>query len=132
MFTVKKGDKVKCLLTGIFSGIQIINKILTVSVGGTGQTNPIRCFVQGQTGAQLSLYSGQFERASVTVTDYQKEIDEHQKEINELKLRIEWMLKNKIDEFDKDTFKIWKILRLVETSKSDVEKAKLIAELVNS
>lgn len=56
-----------------------------------------------------------------------------QKEIIEVDAKIDFMVSNNIEEFDETQFKAYRILQLTKDENlSDLEKSKLIAELVNS
>ena len=63
--------------------------------------------------------------------DYiQKEIDEKFSEIEELKSKLSFMEENGLEGFDEDQFKVFTVLQTLKTKKSDIEKAKIIAQLV--
>ena len=120
---VKVGDKIKCLM----NSSKYYGKILTVTKGGTGYNQPIHVRVDNSD--NWALYSGQFELAKITIKDFLKGIDELEEKTLKLTLRINWMKKNNIEEFDEETFKIYKALLLIKEKGSDIEKAKLLTDL---
>lgn len=67
----------------------------------------------------------------VNKEDIKKDIKEKQEEINDLKLKLKFIEENGLEEYDENVFKSFKVLQLLSTSKSDIEKAKIIAELIH-
>ena len=43
-----------------------------------------------------------------------------------------FMTKNKLTEWDQDQFKVYQTLQLLKSKKSDIDKAKIIAELIKN
>lgn len=54
------------------------------------------------------------------------------KEIESLKLKEDFMIANKLETWNEDEYKVYTVLQTLKTKKSDIEKAKVIAELIKS
>jgi len=48
----------------------------------------------------------------------------------EIELKIDFLKKNKIEKFDPMEYKVWRALRVFKSTKSEIEKARIIAELI--
>ncbi len=77
------------------------------------------------------IYGNDLKESSVTPADIKKDIKEKQEEIDDLKLKLKFIEENGLEEYDENVFKSFKVLQLLSTSKSDIEKAKIIAELIH-
>ncbi len=67
----------------------------------------------------------------ITREDYQKEIAEHQAQIDEAKAVIAWMDEAGVTEYDENEFKVWQALTTIENgSMSKLDKVKAIAGLL--
>lgn len=60
------------------------------------------------------------------------EISSYKEKISELKLKIKFMKENNLKEFDEDQFKVFSVLKALNENSSDIEKAKIISELIKS
>jgi hypothetical protein len=67
----------------------------------------------------------------ITREDYQKEIAEHQAQIDEAKAVIAWMDEAGVTEYDENEFKVWQALTTIENgSMGKLDKVKAIAALL--
>lgn len=63
--------------------------------------------------------------------DLTEEKERLELELGDVKLKIQWMEENGINEFDENEFKVYKTLKLLENDDmSTIEKSKLIAKLI--
>jgi hypothetical protein len=77
-------------------------------------------------------YEWEMVSASVTIEELESKIAESQREIDDLKSKIHWMLESGATEFDEHEHKIWKALTALENSElSKLEKVKIISSLVS-
>lgn len=67
-----------------------------------------------------------------TIRLHEKTIKEANKEIESLKLKEDFMMVNKLETWNEDEYKVYTVLQTLKTKKSDLEKAKVIAELIKS
>lgn len=66
------------------------------------------------------------------IEDIEANITTEQIEINTLKIKKKFMIANKLETFDEDQFKVYQILQTLKTKSTDLDKAKVIADLVKS
>ena len=77
-------------------------------------------------------YEWEMVSASVTKEELESKIAESQREIDDMKSKINWMLETGSTEFDEHEHKIWKALTALENSElSKLEKVKIISSLVS-
>ena len=77
-------------------------------------------------------YEWEMVSASVTKEELESKIAESQREIDDMKSKIHWMLETGATEFDEHEHKIWKALTALENSElSKLEKVKIISSLVS-
>lgn len=74
-----------------------------------------------------------------TVEELEKDLDRIKSDVAKLeaeyettKLKIAFIKENQLEEFNEDQFKVYQTLQVLKTKKSDIEKAKLIAQLIKS
>lgn len=75
------------------------------------------------------------ELISLTIEEMEKELQKLEKEYKEvskeLNNKIKFCKDSGLDFYDENTFKVYQILTILKGKKSDIEKAKVIAKLVN-
>ena len=77
-------------------------------------------------------YEWEMVSVSVTIEELESKIAESQREIDDMKSKINWMLETGATEFDEHEHKIWKALTALENSElSKLEKVKIISSLVS-
>ena len=77
-------------------------------------------------------YEWEMVSASITKEELESKIAESQREIDDMKSKIHWMLETGATEFDEHEHKIWKALTALENSElSKLEKVKIISSLVS-
>ena len=116
------GDKVTCLQAGS-AGVNAMqkNKTYTIARAGflkTGQN--ITIFREGNSGNTWSVYSEDFERSCLTITDLEKNRDFTWKTLNDMEDKIRYMKESKTKTFDLTKFKEWKLLRIIKDGGDDV------------
>lgn len=86
-----------------------------------------------------TIYLGELECFTQTakyvkelIEKYDSQITELQEKIKFEKVKLQFMKDNKIKEFDHTQFKVYSILKELNTNASDIEKAKIISKLINS
>lgn len=122
------GKKVRMLKTsGKFKKGEI-HEVTSVSKG-----NPDYFYLDGGN----HVLAGSIEMATLSMEDMKaqeesisKEIKSLQEDKKILKMKMDFMKKNKLDEFDEDEFKAFSILKALQDAGSDLEKAKVIAKIV--
>ena len=77
-------------------------------------------------------YEWEMVSVSPTKEELESKIAESQREIDDMKSKINWMLETGATEFDEHEHKIWKVLTALENSElSKLEKVKIISSLVS-
>ncbi len=77
-------------------------------------------------------YEWEMVSVSPTKEELESKIAESQREIDDMKSKINWMLETGATEFDEHEHKIWKALTALENSElSKLEKVKIISSLVS-
>lgn len=77
-------------------------------------------------------YEWEMVSVSPTKEELESKIAELQREIDDMKSKINWMLETGATEFDEHEHKIWKALTALENSElSKLEKVKIISSLVS-
>lgn len=75
------------------------------------------------------------ELVSLTIEEMEKQLQqlekEYQKESKELTDKIKFCKDSGLESYDENTFKVYQTLSVLKGKKSDIEKAKVIAELIN-
>lgn len=140
-FTIKKGDKFKIINSAHGHSYGPIGTICTANISFTFDSKD--CSIYALAKGKNSIYADQFILTVTNKQEIQKEIVELKKElvdktksikeqIANLEIRLKFMNENKLDNFDETEFKAYKVLQLLKDKKlSDIERAKLIASLVN-
>ncbi len=101
--------------------------------------NPGSAIVSGQyvnvitaNGSTYNLALNQFEGGAVTKEELHSQIGIRKSEIVVLESKLEYLTKTGQDNFDDTEFKVWNTLQVIKGKKSDLEKSKAIAALINS
>ena len=66
------------------------------------------------------------------IKNVKEEISKLEKELETLNDKKTFMTKNKLSEWDENQFKVYQTLQLLKSKKSDIDKAKIIAELIKN
>jgi hypothetical protein len=115
------GKRVKILTNGVSAPVGTISKVVSVGDGG----------VYIESFKSLLFYSEVEILSSYTKEDINKDITSLKKEIAELKLKEQFMIDNNVEEFDETQYKVFQTLATLDNKDiSDVEKSKLIADLI--
>ncbi len=120
--TLNIGDKVTCLQAGS-AGVHAIekNKVYTIArVGFLKAGQNITIFREGDKGNTWSVYSEDFERTSLTITDLENNRDFTWKTLNNVEDKIRYMKESKTKKFNLTKFKEWKLLRIIKDGGDDV------------
>ena len=64
------------------------------------------------------------------IKNLEKEIDRLLNEIKEFKEKQKIMKELKMDVWDEDTYKVYQTLKVLKTKKTDIEKSKIISDLI--
>lgn len=79
------------------------------------------------------IYFSEVELFISTLESMKTEIEKLESKISDLKNKIQWMEEMETDQFDSNLYKVWRALSTLESeSMSKLEKAKLLAELINN
>lgn len=70
------------------------------------------------------------EQFNLEIKEIKKNIKELEKQKSELDLKIQFMISNKIDEYNDNTYKTYSILQTLKGKKSDIEMAQAIADIL--
>ena len=125
--TVKIGDKIKIVYNGAGHNLPIgsVHTVTNITNNTYGDI-----YVASPHGGSLTVYAGDFELVPQTVEEIEKNIAELKEEISVLESKVEFMKINNLEEYDEMQFKAFSVLQLLKASKSDIEKAKIIAKLI--
>lgn len=140
-FTIKKGDNFKIISSLGGHNYGPIGTICTADISYTFNTrsNSINALTKGKN----SIYAYQFILVTINKQEIQEDIVQLKQElidktksikeqIADLEVKLKFMNENKLDDFNETEFKAYKVLQLLKDKKlSDIERAKLIASLVN-
>ncbi len=66
------------------------------------------------------------------IKNVKEQISSLEKELKALNDKKTFMTKNKLTEWDQNQFKVYQTLQLLKSKKSDIDKAKIIAELIKN
>jgi hypothetical protein len=140
MKTFKKGDKITGNGTPIFSGnpslasnnkVELIITAIGNSNNGVYGTLYSLKTLKGVSAGQA--YASEIKLVSCTVKDLEGELKALEKSKSELENKISIMKKFDMEEYDENVVKAHSVLELIGKDKlSNVDKAKLIAKLINS
>ena len=122
----KKGDIVRMLTdTYISYGLKKGDTTEVVSI-----YNPnvqIMCMT-----GPINVPVNMIEPATITRAEFEKEIAELNKEIEQKQMVLNWMDESGADAYDPNEFKAFQMLQAIKTESSDMEKAKIIAQLIRN
>lgn len=140
-FIIKKGDKFKIISSTDGHNYGLIGTICTSDVNHT--FNSKNHSFSGLARGKNNIYANQFILVSINKEVIQEEIAElkqdiidttkkNKEQIADLEVKLKFMNENKLSEFNETEFKAYKVLQLLKDEKlSDIQRAKLIASLVN-
>lgn len=116
-----------------YGGIGTKLKISSATyLGGLGANVQIRLSINGKVGNGGYLFIDELSLSNLDKKGLQEEVDRLEIEIQLTKAKIEYLKATKQEEFDETEFKVWNTLQTLKTKKTDIEKAKIIAELINN
>lgn len=123
------GKKVKVIQNGAGVPQGIVAKVIQgLSKEEAGDSVP-GVYIEGYPNSLL--YMTEIENTSFTKEDIRKDILLLEEKISELKSKEQFIIDNNLEEFDETQYKVFKTLQTLDNEKiSDVEKSKLIAELI--
>jgi hypothetical protein len=78
----------------------------------------------------VNIMPGDAEKVEYTMKEMQKELKAAKAVVADLNLKIKFMKANKLDEFDETQYRVYAALQALKSKGTDIEKAKLIAELM--
>lgn len=140
-FTIRKGQKIKIISSTHSHNYGPIGTICTVDINHIFNTasSGICGLVRGKNtinASQFILVSNDKKIIEEEIAILKQELIDKtnsiKKEIAELQTKLKFIQDNKLDNFDETQFKTYKVLQLLKNRKlSDIERAKLIASLVN-
>lgn len=124
MNNFKQGDRVRVTQNTCGHRIPIGTVILLGAMVGSGY------FQVSEHGC--NVIPADIEHVLQTKEDIEKDLAEVEAQAEMLRLRLKYMKKTKSDTFDEMEFKVFTALQALKTKKSDVEKARLIAEIIKN
>ena len=77
-------------------------------------------------------YSNNLHKIESTIKEFLETSKQLKKEIEEINNKIKFLKENKIEEFDPMQYKAWLTLTILESTDDKIEKARLIADLINN
>ena len=129
--TAQTGKKVKIVANLAGHGFKIGDEVKI-----TGPCGPAMWTARGK-GGSYSVYESDFVPIHVTKEDMVKDIetltkqkDDIQTKIDFMKESIEFLNDNDITVFVENEFKAYKVLKTINKDTTDIEKAKLIAKII--
>lgn len=114
--------------TAIGSRIKMDNNIPTHYQNGTNSTITIR----NSNGVSVNVYLTDIALVEETLDELVAEITMMEKSIALIQGKINYLKETGSSLFDETEFKVWNTLQILKTKKTDIEKAKVIAQLINS
>lgn len=127
---ISVGEKVICIVDySSYSNTVRKGTILTVQNSfKSGGQEGFYAIVEGVRRHWFPNY--EFDRVPVTPEAIKNEIKKKTEEIAELQAKLHYLVSNRIDFYDEEQFKVFRTLQILKTKKKDVEKVKIIAELI--
>lgn len=89
-------------------------------------------YVNGNSGMQIGVLIGDLETPVLTKEALTTNIKELEAEIASHKDKLDWMEETGSEVYDETEVKVWKTLKTLSSKSTDIEKAKVIAKLINS
>jgi hypothetical protein len=130
MTQVKKGDKVKIIGCKAGHGFEIGEVVTVVTV--RTNSNQITAEDSKDNCRRWTVYTEDYTPYAMTEEQLLKEIKELELQIEEFKLRVQFIKENNLKEFNEDEFKVYHILKTVSSDKNDMTKAQEIVKLYYS
>jgi hypothetical protein len=140
---IKKGQKFQVVSrTYGTSSVYELNKTYIAKKGGSGYSNYIYTIVEGK---NSPLYAKDCILINETISEMKSDLakieSERKTELQkietkykslkqDLESKIKFCEESKLEEYNADVHKVYKALKTLNTSSSDGEKAKIIAELI--
>ena len=135
-----KGKMVKIVDNTASHGFCIGDEVKIISeqnngCGGGGE----RMFQARRGRNNFNIFESDFVLANQTIADMQETIETAKKkkagidaEIADLEESIKFMQENKLEIFNETEFKTYQVLKTINENTSDLEKAKIIAKIIDS
>lgn len=126
MKVFKKGDKVKIGSgSGPSSGCPHGKGVIVSKAGALYR-------LTHENGVQYNAYAYELTGEDLTKEQLEKELEALEQEREIIRSKIVWMEDAGVKVYNKDQHRVWKALTILEGAKSKIEKAKIIADLINS
>ena len=78
----------------------------------------------------MSINPCDAEKSALTMKELKKELKEAKAVVETINMKIKFMKANKLEEYDENQYKVYAALQALKGKTSDIEKAKLIADLM--
>lgn len=103
-------------------------------IGSYSTTNGAGLIPGGNTiyWTELAIGSSSIEELKNELEDIKKRAKRLDEEFAETENKIAFMSANNLEEYDDNQFKVYQTLQVLKGKKTDIEKAKIIASLINS
>lgn len=88
-------------------------------------------YVKSDNGYKINVLIQDIVQSAVSKADINANIKELEAEIASYKDKLEWMEETGNEEYDETEVKVWKTLKTLSSKSTDIEKAKVIAKLIN-
>lgn len=119
--------------------VRSLNNNSGVSRGGIITCQKDACYVNGSyvyavlaNGQVYSWTLASVEKVMETKIDLEETVRQLTQEIQTIESKLKYLSETKQDTFDETEFKVWNTLQVLKGKKNDIEKAKVIAQLINS
>jgi hypothetical protein len=129
----RKGDRVQTVVDNANDIGYPAGKVFTVFRGGTiGPGYSILVYQAGNSGSTFIISTQNLKLALITIPELEKELNELLDQREVILSKIKFMRELELDEFDETQYKVYRALEVLDSTKSKVQKAKVIADLINS
>jgi len=132
------GKKVKIVANMANHGFKIGEEVTIMNINNQGGCGGALYNAKNRRNQQYQVYESDFkipcftkEEVEKEIVEIQKKIDEHQAKIDTWKEVMNYMTETGVDKYDEVEFKSYRVLKTINQNTSDVEKAKMIAKIIN-
>lgn len=87
--------------------------------------------VTGESGNLIGVPLNALESLVQTQQEFEEQLLEYEAKIVEIKSKLAWMKKVKVDVYDETEFKVWQTLETLDSKATQIQKMKAIAALIN-
>lgn len=134
-----KGKMVKIVDNTASHGFSIGDEVKIISEQNNGGCSGERMFQARRGRNNFNVFESDFVLANQTVADMLETIETEKKkkalidtEISNLEESIKYMQENNLEIFNETEFKTYQVLKTINENTSDMEKAKIIARIIDS